>query len=53
MNENTERVNVPISPELNDWLEREAAKLDRPKAYVVRGLIAEAAARVEKTQPAE
>jgi predicted DNA-binding protein len=42
---------VPLPDELDDWVKREAARLDRPKAYVVRRCI-EAARREAQTERA-
>jgi len=40
-----ERVSVPLRREQLDWIERRARALNRPKAFVVRELIDEAARR--------
>jgi len=34
-----ERVSVPVPAEMADWLKREAARQERPVAYVIRKCI--------------
>jgi predicted DNA-binding protein len=40
---------VPLPEDLDDWIKREAERLDRPKAYVVRKAV-EAARRAAAGQ---
>lgn len=42
MSELNKRIHVPISADHEAWLEKQSAKFDRPKAYVVRALIEDA-----------
>jgi hypothetical protein len=46
------QITVPLAPALRAFLEREAAKEDRPMAGVIRRLLAEAARKADTQERA-